>query len=140
MRFFAEYPVLVPLFAGFLAEVGKLIGVLCTKSKIEFRDLLQSGGFPSGHSVFVCSAATTVYVLKGAQSILFLIAVTIAVVVMYDAMKIRRAAGRHAEELNRMLNEQRFVTRLGHTPFEVFSGMIIGISVSYLLLSFSVPL
>ena len=50
-----------------------------------------------------------------------------AVVVMYDAMKIRRAAGRHAEELNRIIGEKKFTERLGHTPLEVFVGFCLGV-------------
>jgi len=137
MSIFSDFPVLIPIFAGFLAEIGKLIGVYRMKSRIETRDILQSGGIPSGHSVFVSSAATTVFLLEGADSPLFLISVVLAIVVMYDAMKIRRAAGRHAEELNRMLGEEKFAVRLGHSPVEVFVGMVMGILIAYLLLSFS---
>lgn len=140
MRIFAEYPVLVLITAGLLAEVGKLVGTFFAKSKIELRDILQSGGVPSGHSVFVSSAATTVFLFEGAQSLLFLVAVTLAIVVMYDAIKIRRAAGRHAEELNRIVGEEKYVTRLGHTPFEVLVGFLLGIIIAFVLLSFSMPL
>ncbi len=137
MNVFQEFPVLIPLVAGLIAEGAKLIGVLYKKSKIEFQDILQSGGLPSGHTVFVSSLATTVYLIEGVRSTSFAIVFVLAIVVMYDAMKIRRAAGRHAEELNRILGETKYVERLGHSPFEVIMGIVMGVGIAVILFSFS---
>ncbi len=137
MHIFHDFPVLVPLFAGFIAELGKLVGVFFRKSKIELRDILQSGGLPSGHATFVSALVSTIWLLAGMQSLLFAIAAVLAIVVMYDAMKIRRAAGKHAAELNQILGEKKYAESLGHTPFEVFVGLLFGTGIAFCLLSFS---
>lgn len=135
MTFFRDFPALIPLTAALLTESWKLLWFFFQKWKIEARDILQSGGMPSGHSVFVSSLLVTVFLKNGGGSTEFAIAFVFAIVVMYDAMKIRRAAGRHAEELNRMLGEKKFVERLGHTPLEVFVGFSLGSLFAYLVLS-----
>jgi len=61
---------------------------------------------------------------------------------MYDAAGLRRAAGRQAEVLNRLVEdlfhmrvvqEARLRELLGHTPFEVLVGAVIGIAVGLIL-------
>ncbi len=137
MSIFHEYPFAIPLVAGLIAESFKLIGVLYRKSKIELHDILQSGGLPSGHTVFVSALVTTVFLIDGCRSVTFAISFALAVVVMYDAMKLRRATGRHAEELNRIVGEVKYVERLGHSPFEVMMGTFMGVGIALILFSFS---
>lgn len=126
MMFFHDFPALIPFTAALLTESWKLLRVFVREWKIEAKDFLQSGGMPSGHTVFVSSLLVTVLLIRGKGSVEFAIAFVFAVVVMYDAMKIRRAAGRHAEELNRIIGEKKFTERLGHTPLEVFVGFCLG--------------
>lgn len=138
MSIFHEYPVLIPVLTGILVQLGKLAGrCVQKKCKISWQDITESGGFPSAHTAFVVSIVTTVFMLEGAQSILFAITVPFALLVMFDAIRVRREAGRHAKELNRMLGERKYIERLGHTPFQVFAGAIFGIGISLILLSFS---
>ena len=80
---------------------------------------------------------------EGLNSIPFAIALGYAFVVMYDAAGIRRSAGKIAATMNRVMEEfyahrptaagDKLKELLGHTPFEVFMGAILGIVVSYVI-------
>ena len=70
------------------------------------------------------------------------LAVAFAIVVMFDAQNVRRAAGKQARILNKMMDDIYWQGRiqeaelrelLGHTPIEVFVGMILGILIAVIL-------
>ena len=97
---------------------------------------MGSGGMPSSHSAVVTSIATLIGKDAGFDSMIFALSVIIACVVMYDAAGIRRAAGKQAALLNKIVNtpgltglevQERLVEVLGHSPFQVFVGAIIGV-------------
>jgi acid phosphatase family membrane protein YuiD len=57
---------------------------------------------------------------------------------MYDAAGVRWAAGKQAEVINKLveryyvgsdLSQKRLKELIGHTPFEVFGGALVGILV-----------
>jgi hypothetical protein len=73
----------------------------------------------------------------------FGIAAILAMVVMYDAASVRRWVGRQSVVLNRIVKEIRFRRPLaelerdlrefiGHTPFEVIIGAVLGITIAWL--------
>ena len=96
---------------------------------------VTAGGMPSSHSAVVVALATRVGVDTGLSSVPFAMAAIFAAVVMYDAAGVRRAVSLQARVLNRMLtemieaqrfNESRLRELIGHTPFEVFVGALLG--------------
>lgn len=128
----------VALVAFLTAQVLKVIIVLIRYRKLDFRRLVGSGGMPSSHSSTVCAMAASVGKLYGMDSGLFAIAAVTAVVVMFDASNVRRAAGEQGKILNYIMEhwghqKPEFVVKelkelLGHTPFEVFVGAALGIA------------
>ena len=91
---------------------------------------------PSSHAASVSALSTSVGIQNGFNSLLFGVTLYFSLIVMYDAAGLRRAAGRQAIILNRLIDEhfahpeketQRLMELLGHTPFEVFVGASIGI-------------
>ncbi len=101
--------------------------------------LIGPGGMPSAHSAFVSSAAIAVMKAEGLSSTEFAISFVIAIVVMYDAMSVRRHAGYHAREIN-LLKEKNKISEskklkevLGHTPLEVTCGALLGILIAFLV-------
>ena len=97
---------------------------------------------PSSHSAIVMGLAASVGKYSGLSSAAFAIALIFSFVVMYDAAGLRRAAGRQAEILNRLVEdlfhmrgvqEQKLRELLGHTPVEVLVGAVLGIAVGILL-------
>lgn len=111
--------------------------------KIDIKRFFDTGGMPSSHSSTVSCLATCIYLIYGKESGYFAISVILAVVVMYDAMGIRRAAGKQAGVLNRMMDklsdkigemfhDEKLKELLGHTQLEVLAGMILGIAVAFI--------
>lgn len=124
--------VFLGLLSWFIAQLIKFIIEVSTHRRINWRRFFESGGMPSSHSAFVCSIAMGIGFREGFASSFFALAFMIAMVVMYDAMGVRRAAGEQAEEdpfpeWGKPLREA-----LGHKPTEVISGAILGIAVSFL--------
>ncbi len=127
----------VSLLAWFVAQLLKVILTLILNKKLDVRRFVGAGGMPSSHSAFVVSLATCVGKLEGYDSPIFAVAITFALIVMYDAAGVRRAAGKQAAVLNdileqiqtkRSIPEEKLKELLGHTPIEVFIGMLLGIS------------
>lgn len=93
---------------------------------------------PSSHSAVVTSLATMIGKTQGLTSPIFALSVIFACVVMYDAAGVRRAAGKQAKLLNKLIEtpgltnlqvQEKLVEVLGHTPVQVFAGALIGIVV-----------
>ena len=92
---------------------------------------------PSSHAASVSALSASVGLLNGFGSLLFGVTLYFSLVVMYDAAGLRRAAGRQAMILNRLIDEhfkhperdtQRLMELLGHTPLEVFIGAMLGVA------------
>ncbi|MCD6245590.1 divergent PAP2 family protein [candidate division WOR-3 bacterium] len=125
--------VLVALFSGLVAQFAKFVSHVLVYHKIDFVKLYQTGGMPSAHSAGVVALSTMVGVYEGFGSIIFAITLYFSLIVMYDAAGIRRSAGQQARVLNMIIERReirdvnRLVEQLGHTPFEVLMGSILGI-------------
>lgn len=126
----------------FIAQMLKFLYAVFIKKNLDFRYFVSTGGMPSSHSSFVTSIATAVGLENGWNSTLFALALSFAIVVMYDAAGVRLAAGRQAEILNVIVDElfhehkiaeRRLRELLGHTPIEVFCGALLGAVISLLL-------
>ena len=105
-----------------------------------FRRFFETGGMPSSHAAAVSALSTAVGLREGFTSILFGVTLYFSLVIMYDAAGLRRAAGRQATILNRLIDEhfahadadtQRLMELLGHTPFEVAVGAILGVASAF---------
>ncbi len=136
MNIFYEFPVLIPLAAGFLAEGLKVLIIKLRHKTVTKGDFFRSGGMPSGHSSFAAALAITMLQLYGAHSAEFTLAAAFAIVVVVDAIKFRRAAGLHAAALNKLTKDNKLDERLGHNPVEVSAGVVFGSVLALLLLSF----
>jgi acid phosphatase family membrane protein YuiD len=132
----------IPLVAWGIAQALKLITSSVQKRRLSLSALASMGGMPSSHTALVVSVTTVIAVKQGVSSPLFAVAAIFSGVVMYDATGVRRAAGMQARILNRMiddlrhlqLKEERLRELIGHTPFEVVAGALIGVLVTLALL------
>ena len=104
--------------------------------------ILSPGGMPSSHSALVTSVTLAIGLQEGFGTPLFALAFAISMIVIYDAAGVRRQAGIHAERINEMMKslfegsgipEKELKEVLGHTPFEVITGVILGIIISVVL-------
>lgn len=125
----------VCVVAWLVAQLSKPVLHYAHTRRVNLRYLVSAGGMPSSHSAVVVALATRIGVDTGLSSIVFALSAVFAAVVMYDAAGVRRAVSLQARILNRMLtemieaqhfNEERLRELVGHTPFEVFVGALIG--------------
>ncbi|HEX3113189.1 MAG TPA: divergent PAP2 family protein [Candidatus Eisenbacteria bacterium] len=129
-------PLVHALLCGFLVQLSKVLTFLLREKKINVRRFVETGGMPSSHAASVCALSTCVGLREGIGSVLFQVVLFFSLIVMYDAAGLRRAAGRQATLLNRILHEhiqlpgpphERLRELLGHTPIEVLVGAVIGV-------------
>jgi acid phosphatase family membrane protein YuiD len=140
----------VSLLAWGVAQVFKLLFHFWIEHRLDWLILKSSGGFPSSHTAIVCALAVEVGTREGWTSSIFAMSVVLAVIVMYDAANVRWATGEHARVINRLLDtllnsdtttdwfgqkipNEQLKEIMGHTPFEVFGGAILGILTAVLI-------
>ncbi|MGB4286916.1 MAG: divergent PAP2 family protein, partial [Bacillota bacterium] len=125
-----------PLVAWTIAQVLKFVIDGISKGRADFRRLVNPGGMPSSHSTLVSCMSVMIGRIYGWDSPLFAMAAVLSLIVLYDAAGIRRAAGKQAQVINRIVEdiykkrkvpEQRLKELLGHTPLEVFAGVALGV-------------
>lgn len=132
---------IVPFIVWCCIQLFKFITDLVINRKPNFKRLFGAGGMPSSHSAVVATLTTLVGKEYGLGSAIFAVSFVFSLIVMYDAAGVRRAAGKQATLLNKLvenyLNSNIIVTEklvevLGHTPFQVLVGAVIGILVGAL--------
>ena len=132
------YEVIFTAFTAIItAQLIKCIVFLIIKRKLDVRLFTTTGGMPSSHSAGVMGLSTAVGLIRGFSSIEFAIAIGYACIVMYDAAGVRRAAGKQAACLNRIIMDVykqdlaeaggKLKELLGHTPMQVFVGATYGV-------------
>ena len=138
---FQNAPLMAAAAAWALAQIVKVPLDYYYTREFNWHLLLSAGGMPSSHSALVTALAWTVGLQTGFDSPEFAVAIVLAAIVIYDATGVRRAAGQHAQVINRMiadlveghpLKEQELKELLGHTPRQVFAGIIFGWLVGWL--------
>lgn len=128
-----------------LAQVVKTFLHLFATKKFVPERLIGSGGMPSCHSAAMCGLTTSLLINPdyGITSPVTAIAAVLSVVVMYDAMGVRRETGIHSAVLNEIMENYRKAGNeltpkdklrefIGHTPLQVFVGALLGIAFALL--------
>lgn len=144
MNFFKELytnqQLITALLSWFFAQLLKIPITFILEKRINFSRFWGSGGMPSSHSAFTVSLATAIGLTNGFDSIEFSLAFVLAFIVMYDAAGVRQNAGKQANILNTVIDYlkltqngepyEQLKTLLGHTPFEVLGGAILGMIIA----------
>lgn len=138
---FANKVLDLSVLAWFIAQVIKVLINLCVNRTMDIHLLISSGGMPSSHSALVCACACSIGRIEGFSSTMFALGAALALVVMYDACNVRRAAGEqakilnyiveHWEEMSPALVGKELKELLGHTPAQVMMGAILGVCVGW---------
>jgi len=125
-----------------IAQLLKVAVSVILLRKLNFQLIFSSGGFPSSHSATVSALTLGIGKYSGWDSPVFAVSAVFSMIVLYDAAGVRRAAGKQAEVLNRLVerlhpslnfDQDRLKELIGHTPLEVFGGVIVGIIVGLLI-------
>lgn len=132
---------LTGMLAATLAQILKFSLHLIFEKKVDFKLFTTTGGMPSSHTAGVVALSTSVGIVAGFSSISFAIAAGYAFVVMQDAAGLRRASGKMATCLNKIMDDfykhevqavgGKLKELLGHTPVEVLAGAAFGIIFAY---------
>ena len=131
-----NHVVLCSLLAWFIAQILKIPLYYRVEHVWNWKRFVGSGGMPSSHSAMVTALCVIVGVLHGFDTASFGISLVLATIVMYDAMGVRREAGTQATVINQILkdvlingkriSDEELKELVGHTPFEVLGGAIVG--------------
>lgn len=130
------------LYTWIITQAIKVIIGVIKEKKFNFRWFVGTGGMPSSHSATVSALAALVGLSCGFDSAIFVVTLLFAVIVIADAQGFRRATGKQAEILNKILDdiywkkriqEDRLKELLGHTPVEVLAGIACGITIAFSL-------
>ena len=123
------------------AQIIKTVLVYRKTKELDLERLFGSGGMPSSHTAFVVAMATAAAMVEGLASSTFALSFILASIVMYDAAGVRRAAGKQAACLNKIIMDiykqelkeagGRLKELLGHTPMQVVMGAIFGVVYAY---------
>ena len=143
-----NHVVLCSLLAWFIAQILKIPLYYRVEHVWNWKRFVGSGGMPSSHSSMVTALCVIVGALQGFDSALFGICLVLATIVMYDAMGVRREAGTQATVINQILkdvlingkriSDEELKELVGHTPFEVLGGVVVGTVTALLYLWFFV--
>lgn len=128
--------------AWLIAQLLKIVVNLIWQRKLDLQLIMSSGGFPSSHSATVSALALGIGKYYGWDSPIFAVSAVFGMIVLYDAAGVRRAAGKQAEVLNNLIErlyhgpdpaQEKLKELIGHTPLEVFGGVMVGIIVGLLI-------
>lgn len=134
--------IILPLFAGAVAQLSKML-IHANHVKFSIKNIAAYSGMPSGHTAIMTALTTIIALTQGLGSPIFALTFVMMILVIRDALGIRRYLGEHGKILNMLVKdldndkvlEQRYphlLERIGHTPAQVLAGGLIGILVSLL--------
>lgn len=122
--------------AWMIAQSMKVISLMLFKREFKPSLFFSSGGMPSAHSAFMASVSAQIGIISGFSSDVFALSCAITTVVVYDAYNVRRSVGLQGKALNKMIEYakedhdrpeiQTLKEVMGHTPLQVFCGVLLG--------------
>ena len=133
---------MITLATWAIAQGLKVFFGIIRERRFNFKWFIGTGGMPSSHAAGATALATSIGLHSGFDSILFALAAVFALVTMFDAQGVRRAAGQQAVILNQVLDDMywkgkieadRLFELIGHTPMQVIIGGLLGIVLSVIL-------
>lgn len=135
---------LASFWAWLSAQVLKTLIYVIVNRDFNPERLVGDGGMPSSHSATVMALVTSTAFYYGANTFEFAVTAILALIVMHDAMGVRRETGKQAKAINNMMEwlmdmnnnispEEKLKEFVGHSPSQVFFGALLGILVGFLV-------
>ncbi|MFH0840824.1 MAG: divergent PAP2 family protein [bacterium] len=133
--------IILPVIAGLIAQISKLI-TSPKRGRFSIRSLIAYSGMPSGHSAVMVAITTIIGFKLGLADPLFAISLILTLLIIRDAVGLRKYIGKHGEVINDLVEDleedkyldekyPRLLEHIGHTFKQVLVGAIIGFVVSY---------
>lgn len=142
---FTNVPLVIGGTAFMFSQISKIFIYYYKDQKWDLTHFFEAAGMPSTHSAMSAAMTLSIGVKNGFESTFFAIAVVFTIIVMYDAMGVRFAAGQQATVLNKIIEDiysekisekEKMKELIGHTPIEVFAGGTLGLAVAVVMLFF----
>ncbi|MFH1684454.1 MAG: divergent PAP2 family protein [Candidatus Margulisiibacteriota bacterium] len=136
----SNFTLIAVVASWFLAQSIKVIIYRFQEGEWNLFHFFEAGGMPSAHSASVTALTLAIGLTVGWNTALFTVCLVFALIVMYDATGVRRAAGKQAEILNKIVDDiystgkvkiEKLKEILGHDPIEVFAGAVLAIIVTF---------
>jgi hypothetical protein len=131
-----KLPLSVSLLSAVVVQLAcqafKVVLYSFREKRFAFSWFFSAGGMPSAHSAFVTSLAVSVGLWNGFGSEIFAVACVFAVIIIYDAFRLRGAVAHHARVLSRLmakhpdLQEAPLNLNVGHSLSEIVVGIVTG--------------
>lgn len=137
--------ILQAAFFGWLsAQVLKTLIYVIVNKDFNPERLVGDGGMPSSHSATVMALVTSTAFYYGANTFEFAVTAILALIVMHDAMGVRRETGKQAKAINNMMEwlmdmnnnispEEKLKEFVGHSPSQVFFGALLGVLIGFIV-------
>ncbi len=136
--------IIVPLISALIAQIIKLI-IDGVNGQFTWKDLNSYGGMPSSHAALVTSLFAMIGYFSGWNTPATAVALVFAIIVIRDAVGFRRVIGKHAKEINQLVHGleptenykyNHLKERIGHTPLQIFFGVLTGtiVTILYILI------
>lgn len=131
--------------AGGAAQALKFAWASLRDRSPRWRELVTSGGMPSGHASLVSALSFAVGITDGFDAPYAMVAVGLGLIVLVDAVTLRREAGEHARLLNRIIRHindvsesdrieaEKLEERLGHSNREMLAGVVFGAVIAFVV-------
>lgn len=145
----SQYLVLITPFAALaIAQLIKVFTRHRTYNKLTLKKFLNYffsyAGMPSGHTAFISSLVAAIALREGLSSTIFAFVFVFAMIVVNDALRLRRFLGQQGEVLNDLVGDlkeddyldkryPKLLEKIGHTVMEVLAGALLGISLALIL-------
>lgn len=134
INIFSNQVVFATLFAWLVSQAIKMAYLSAIKENFNFKDIWESERMPSSHSALVTALAVSIFMIEGAST-LFAIALVVALIVIRDAVGVRKKVGEHAKLMNKVF-KKNLSEQEGHTYIEAIAGMLVGgLSAAYVILT-----
>lgn len=139
---FSNFTLMAVGISWFLAQAIKVVIYRFQEDKWNLWHFFEAGGMPSAHSAAVTSLTLSMALSQGWNSPVFTACLVFALIVMYDATGVRRAAGKQAEILNKIVDDiyatgkvrvEKLKEILGHDPIEVVGGATLAVIVTLII-------
>lgn len=127
---------IIALLVQVSCQIFKIVYYSLKDGRLNLRYLTTTGGIPSSHSAFVTALCVTIGFRHGFVSDMFAICAVFALIVMYDALRLRGVVQEQAKLLNRLVDRYHpeeiagLPEMIGHTCWEILAGIAVGGTVS----------
>ena len=148
LEIISNYKIIItPIFIGIIIVQSIKILIKSNNLKFNLKNYTAYSGMPSGHSAMVSSLTTMIGLEHGINSTIFAFSFVFTLLVIRDAVGMRQYLGRHGKILNTIIEDLKndklldekyphLLEKIGHTPMQVFVGVLIGVSTSFVIWNF----